>query len=338
MLQLCQHVRVLHLVEHFETPAKIYMITGRCYGDVARIYNARPRSITVQLAVRWVQQLLEGLCHIHSFGVVHRDIKMSNMLLISPSSDSICIADFGFAEYATDLLECYRDPEKINDLRGTPLLLAPEVFLGEPQTLKSDVWSCGLVMYELLTHSHPFLPHVSSKTKIAAEIDKTPRWKTEKTDVSTSDEASDAEEKNDPARSFPRLARCFSSSPHFVERFVSLAHIVTSKAYPVDYGHAHFVRTPSLQRVVEAMLTDASQRASCSDLLQDALFADGQELDVYEEEAPTRSMRALGCSIARMFGFGPAPRSRPEPLPIVAERPECPDESSESPRPMLVDQ
>jgi len=96
---------------------------------------------------------------------------MANMLLTGPARDSdIVIADFGFAEYAQTLAETYRGVNSTNDLRGTPLLLAPEVFLGNPQSEKSDVWSAGVVMYELLTRSHPYLPYVDVKRRNTNKI------------------------------------------------------------------------------------------------------------------------------------------------------------------------
>jgi calcium-dependent protein kinase len=83
----------------------------------------------------------------HKRNVVHRDLKPEN-ILIDHESQTLKIADFGTAVFF--------DPnKKLKDLVGTPYYMAPEVINGNYDE-KCDVWSCGVILYILLSGSPPF--------------------------------------------------------------------------------------------------------------------------------------------------------------------------------------
>jgi serine/threonine-protein kinase len=96
-------------------------------------------------------QILLALDHAHSKGVIHRDVKPSNILC--PSSASIKIADFGVARL--DSLEL-TNPNGLGAV-GTPNYMAPERFLGRPADVRSDLFSVGVILYQLLTGAKPFV-------------------------------------------------------------------------------------------------------------------------------------------------------------------------------------
>lgn len=83
----------------------------------------------------------------HCKGYVHRDIKPEN-LLIDGSDHSLKLIDFGLSIHLPE-------GEKLNDRQGTPYYLAPEV-LNKYYDHKCDVWSCGIIMYVLLSGKPPF--------------------------------------------------------------------------------------------------------------------------------------------------------------------------------------
>lgn len=97
-----------------------------------------------------LRQLMSVIAYIHSNSIVHRDIKPENVMLEERSHDiSIKIIDFGTA------IQLAR-PIDYNQLVGTSYYLAPEVARREEYNELCDIWSCGVVMYMLLTGFPPF--------------------------------------------------------------------------------------------------------------------------------------------------------------------------------------
>ena len=106
-------------------------------------------------AVTWIEQVARSLHKAHKIGVVHRDIKPRNLLL--DKDDRVLIGDFGLA--LTD-----EDFGLASGIAGTPLYMSPEQARGEAQHVdgRSDIFSLGIVLYELLTGLNPFdSPHAT---------------------------------------------------------------------------------------------------------------------------------------------------------------------------------
>ncbi len=105
--------------------------------------------IEVSEALRWMRQLLAGLSAAHERDIVHRDIKPANLLLDEHGTLKIC--DFGIAKLlgATDLT-------RTGAPLGTPAYKSPEQTEGRPIDHRTDLWSAGVVFFELLTGRRPF--------------------------------------------------------------------------------------------------------------------------------------------------------------------------------------
>lgn len=105
--------------------------------------------------IRLIRQIASGLGAAHAQGCVHCDVKPSNILVISPGPQSpegtiVKIVDFGIARYLDDVaVEGRRHA-------GTAEYFAPERTRGEPATIRTDLWSMGVVLYEMLTGRLPF--------------------------------------------------------------------------------------------------------------------------------------------------------------------------------------
>lgn len=93
-------------------------------------------------------QIVQGLAHMHSKGIVHRDIKSLNLLLTS--AGQVKLGDFGISRQLSD------NTLFLNSFHGTPLYLSPELVEGRPYSEPTDIWSLGVVLYELLTLQSPF--------------------------------------------------------------------------------------------------------------------------------------------------------------------------------------
>lgn len=102
----------------------------------------------VSTALEWVAQIADALHYIHTEGIIHRDIKPSNILL--GKDDKPCITDFGIALDADESLEVR------TDTHGTLAFMSPERLAGEPTDRRTDIYSLGVVFYQLLTGTLPY--------------------------------------------------------------------------------------------------------------------------------------------------------------------------------------
>ncbi len=102
-------------------------------------------------AVEAAAQILDALAHAHGRGIVHRDVKPSNVLLAEGEGISIRLLDFGLAQMAeAETLTA------VGDVPGTLAYIAPERLSGKEASAASDVWAAGLLLYEALAGEHPF--------------------------------------------------------------------------------------------------------------------------------------------------------------------------------------
>jgi serine/threonine-protein kinase len=109
--------------------------------------------IPVKRAIHITRQLLAGLAHAHSHGIVHRDIKPDNLILDEAlgTRDHLRILDFGLAklhDFGVDLT--------LGLAVGTPSYMAPEQTRSEPVDMRTDLYAVGVVLHEMLTGTKPF--------------------------------------------------------------------------------------------------------------------------------------------------------------------------------------
>jgi serine/threonine-protein kinase len=106
-------------------------------------------SISVPEAVHIAEQVAEGLGYAHEHGVVHRDIKPSNIMLLP--HEQVKIMDFGIAR-----MRASDHKTSTGLVLGTPKYMSPEQVSGSPVDHRSDIFSLGVVLYEMLTQSKLF--------------------------------------------------------------------------------------------------------------------------------------------------------------------------------------
>jgi serine/threonine-protein kinase len=120
------------------------------YVDGVSLTQARDRGtrFSPQEAGLVIAQMLDGLAAAHALGIVHRDIKPANILLVGGSR--VKVTDFGISRFSTS--ELTLDGSVV----GTPSYMAPEQCRGDPVDARSDLFSAGAVLYELLCAERPF--------------------------------------------------------------------------------------------------------------------------------------------------------------------------------------
>jgi serine/threonine protein kinase/tetratricopeptide (TPR) repeat protein len=130
-------------------------IRGRTLEDLVRTGKFFSASETVAMGV----QIAQALAAVHAAGLLHRDVKAHNVMF---SDDGrIVLMDFGVGREL--------DVVGSTDVAGTPLYLAPEIFRGEPATVRTDIYSLGVLLYHLVTGSYPVVGHTVRELRLAHE-------------------------------------------------------------------------------------------------------------------------------------------------------------------------
>jgi serine/threonine protein kinase len=113
--------------------------------------RGRDGPLPVDLAVDWGRQLAAALAYLHANGIVHRDLKPENVLV--DAEDHLKISDFGTARLDGARRLTWKH---LSESMGTPDYMSPEQVQGERGDARSDVYSWGIMMYEMLTGRPPF--------------------------------------------------------------------------------------------------------------------------------------------------------------------------------------
>lgn len=138
-------------------------------GDLRHLIERRQRkSLPFKEEQIWqfLLEILEGLRILHSCGVVHRDLKSANILISAP--DLIKIGDLGIATVLHKHKTNVFSKEMAKTQIGTPLYLAPEIWMHFPYDQKCDMWSLGVLLYEMMTFDFPFIGR--SQNELQARI------------------------------------------------------------------------------------------------------------------------------------------------------------------------
>ena len=141
---------VIRFIEALRTTNNIYIVMELCRGGDLNSYLAYHNFIPYHLVSRWLRNLLQALLEMHSKHIVHRDIKPANLLLTDPDIEiaQLKLGDFGVAKFVNNGM--------MQTFIGTPLYMAPEVLNTSSYGYKADIWSLGVVTYELLYGVPPF--------------------------------------------------------------------------------------------------------------------------------------------------------------------------------------
>ncbi|CAG9313838.1 CDPK1_15 [Blepharisma stoltei] len=153
ILRQLDHPNIVKVIEVIEQPSILHIVMELCTGGELFDRIVKSKKLTEGVAAKYMEDLIQALSYCHSNGVAHRDLKPENIMFPNEESSDLKICDFGCA--------ILMDSNKIIDKPvGTPYYVAPEVLSGEYNE-KCDIWSCGVILYVMLSGRPPF--HSKSK-------------------------------------------------------------------------------------------------------------------------------------------------------------------------------
>lgn len=152
--ELISKVNAPHVVRIFEesyTEEFMYMVMEYFPGGDLHRRIATRQGLPMELAVTYLLHIARGLHSIHSCGVIHRDLKPSNIMF--REDDSLAIIDFGISKEISVVEEITSD----NMVMGTVGYMSPEAGQGKTVDIRSDIYSLGIIFYEMLTGKKPYI-------------------------------------------------------------------------------------------------------------------------------------------------------------------------------------
>ena len=149
MVGMLQHPNIMPIYDAGEEDGKYYVVTEHIQGARTLAAYCRPdNTLRVDDVVEIIYKCAKALHYAHGRGVIHRDIKPSNVMLTI--DNDVRIIDFGIAICAD------AEISRIEGIAGSPSYMSPEQVQSEELTSRSDIYSLGAVLYELLTGFRPF--------------------------------------------------------------------------------------------------------------------------------------------------------------------------------------
>ncbi|EFJ33693.1 hypothetical protein SELMODRAFT_230534 [Selaginella moellendorffii] len=149
ILRQLKHENIIEMLDAFESPQEFCVVTefAQASGELFEILEddkCLPEAQVQAIA----KQLVRALHYLHSHRIIHRDMKPQNILIGAGGIVKLC--DFGFAR----AMSC--NTMVLRSIKGTPLYMAPELVREQPYNHTADLWSLGVILYELYVGQPPF--------------------------------------------------------------------------------------------------------------------------------------------------------------------------------------
>ncbi|HZN87171.1 MAG TPA: protein kinase [Burkholderiales bacterium] len=143
------HPNIVTVYDIGKTETACYMAMEYIEGAELRTLLLPGKPLPVARALSIAAQVAEGLAYAHERGVVHRDIKPANIMV--PESGAVKITDFGIARMRTSNVQT-----QTGMMMGSPKYMSPEQVIGKRADHRCDIFSLGVILYEMLTGASPF--------------------------------------------------------------------------------------------------------------------------------------------------------------------------------------
>ncbi len=145
-----EHPHIVPLYDYWRDPDGAYLVMRWLRGG--NLHEALQQSpFDLERAALLIDQITSALALAHRNGIIHRDLKPANILL--DEDGNAYLSDFGIANV---ILDATSEQPEIDTILGSPDYLSPEQARGEPASPQTDIYSLGVVLYEILTGRYPF--------------------------------------------------------------------------------------------------------------------------------------------------------------------------------------
>ncbi|XP_064837598.1 serine/threonine-protein kinase 33-like isoform X3 [Oncorhynchus masou masou] len=158
ILKRVNHTHIIHLEEVFETQKRMYLVTELCEGGELKELLQKNTRFTEEETRHIINSLAEAIVYLHKKDIVHRDLKLENILVksyhgVDNDMINIKVTDFGLSVKKGGV----GSENMLKATCGTPIYMAPEVINAHEYSQQCDVWSIGVIMYMLLCGEPPFI-------------------------------------------------------------------------------------------------------------------------------------------------------------------------------------
>uniref|UniRef100_A0A7N6BG17 non-specific serine/threonine protein kinase n=1 Tax=Anabas testudineus TaxID=64144 RepID=A0A7N6BG17_ANATE len=159
LLQTLDHPNLVKLLDTYETANSYVLVLEMADQGRFLDYIVSWGNLTEEKVALYLRDILEALRFLHSWRIAHLDVKPENIVVEHASSQPVIkLTDFG------DAVQLSPPCSYIHPLLGSPEFSAPELVLGQPVSLMSDLWSLGVVTYVVLSGASPFLDESLEET------------------------------------------------------------------------------------------------------------------------------------------------------------------------------
>ena len=179
-LSTLQHPNIIGVLEFGEIASSCFLVMERLHGESLGTYTEE-HPVTPETALVIADQMLAGLGFAHMHGVLHRDVKPDNLFVATQADGSriIKLLDFGLVKFVDR--EAWNDQSTLTaqgTILGSPPYMPPEQIFGQTVDARADVYSAGVVLFELLTGIWPFMAEEVSEIFRAHALDPVPKLET----------------------------------------------------------------------------------------------------------------------------------------------------------------
>jgi len=151
ILKMLNHPNINTMIEAFNTKDHLCIVLQLLEGESLFENVVKKRVYTEKDAANVVLQVARACKYMHDRGIIHRDLKLKNLVYLDKTNEQICVTDFGLSKYMD------HTQSKTKTLCGTPAYVAPEVLRQEAYGTEVDMWSLGTILYFLLCGYPPFM-------------------------------------------------------------------------------------------------------------------------------------------------------------------------------------